>query len=115
MLFKEGLIRRHLRKALKTYKERRDFFCDLLNENFGNQLTFIKPEGGLAVWTKIDPGIPLERLIKAGHRHGIKIPDESGFNAKSFESNHLRIGFSSMNKSETINTLDRLKKAISSI
>jgi len=100
MLFKDGLVRRHLRKALTTYRERRDHFCHLLNTELGNELQFDIPEGGLAVWTQLDDRIQLQNLIAKGRSKHIKIPNELGFNNSPFESNALRIGFASMNLKE---------------
>ncbi|MEM7037354.1 MAG: PLP-dependent aminotransferase family protein, partial [Bacteroidota bacterium] len=60
MLFKEGEVRRHLRKALREYRDRRDLFCGLLREKMGNAVEFKVPEGGLAVWTRFAPDIDTE-------------------------------------------------------
>jgi len=95
MLFQDGLIRRHLRKALKTYRERRDHFCYLLDSELGDYFDFQVPEGGLAVWTRLKSQ-PLNTLQAHCRKHRIGIPDASGYFSKPFVEDALRIGFASM-------------------
>lgn len=112
MLFKDGLMRRHLRKALNTYRERRDHFCQLLENQLGDALQFDIPEGGLAVWTKLDECIRLEKLIERARAKHIKIPNELGFNNSPYESNSLRLGFASMTMEEQEELVAALKRVI---
>ena len=58
-MFDEGEIRRHMKKALKTYHERRDFFCDLSRDKLSDVIDFKRPDGGLAIWAKFDKSVPL--------------------------------------------------------
>ncbi len=109
MLFKEGLIRRHLRKALKTYKGRRDHFCNLLHQELGEFLDFKTPEGGLAIWTNLKQHA-LKNLVQAGNEHNICLPDGSGYFLTPFEQNKSRIGFASMNHSEAESVINELKQ-----
>ena len=114
MLFKDGLVRRHLRKALNTYRERRDHFCDLLQTELRDVLTFDIPHGGLAIWMKLDNQIRLENLIEKGYKRRFKIPNELAFHDKPFESNALRIGFASMNLEEQYELVLAFKALIKS-
>lgn len=100
MLFQDGLIRRHLRKALKTYRDRRDHFCGLLESELSNHIDFDMPEGGLAVWTQLK-NHPLEKIEKIGKKNRMKIPDGASYFSKPYQQNSLRIGFASMTKVES--------------
>jgi len=67
-LLNDGEIRRHMKKSLKIYRERRDFMCTLLREKLGNVIDFAVPLGGLSIWAKYDkrisvPGLS-DRLFK---------------------------------------------------
>src|SRR5260221_5577783 len=46
-LREEGEIRRHMKKALKVYRERRDFMCAFLKEKLADVIDFNIPQGGL--------------------------------------------------------------------
>lgn len=115
MLFQDGLVRRHLRKALNTYRERRDHFCDLLATKLGDSLDFRAPEGGLAVWVKLSDDIQLMALIEQAKKKKLRIPDESAFSHSPFESNCLRIGFASMNPAEQEVCVGLLEEAIDNL
>ena len=112
MLYKDGLVRRHLRKALKVYRERRDHFCDILSSDFADYMDFQEPEGGLAVWTRLK-NVEIDSLRKAGLSQKILIPDELSFASKSQEFNAMRLGFASMNFEESEALLSKLKDVFS--
>ncbi len=46
VLFKDGDMQRHLKKAQKVYHARRDLFCDMLQSELGHVIEFSKPTGG---------------------------------------------------------------------
>ncbi|WP_212995091.1 aminotransferase class I/II-fold pyridoxal phosphate-dependent enzyme [Elizabethkingia argenteiflava] len=48
-LLNDGTIQRYLRKTLAVYKERRDFFCELLSSELNGAVNFAIPEGGMTV------------------------------------------------------------------
>src|ERR1044072_2617502 len=50
-LYKDGTIARHIKKSVKLYKERRDHFCDCLQNELSDQIVFKVPDGGMSVWT----------------------------------------------------------------
>lgn len=61
-LLNEGEIRRHMKKALKVYRERRDFMCSMLKEKLGDVIHFDIPQGGLSIWAQYDKRIPVLEL-----------------------------------------------------
>ena len=63
-LLRDGIVQRHRRKSLRLYRQRRDHFCNLLNNELGKYAEFSIPDGGMAVWTKFDSGIDLVRLAR---------------------------------------------------
>lgn len=111
MLFQEGLIRRHMRKALKTYRERRDYFCQQLQVQMADYLDFQKPEGGLALWAQLKQH-SLARLVAQGQRVGINIPDGLGYYAQAYEADALRIGFASMTQQEADELIGYMRRAL---
>ncbi len=100
MMLEDGEIRRHMRKALKTYHQRRDFFCDLLQKELGDYVEFKKPDGGLAVWTKFDEKINLTKLSEAVAAKNLYLADSKRYDPVGKELNSTRLGFASMNEKE---------------
>jgi GntR family transcriptional regulator/MocR family aminotransferase len=70
-LLHEGIIQRYMRKALRAYRERRDFFCDLLKTNLPDVVQLQIPDGGMAVWTQFDPQIDLEKIAEKALKKGL--------------------------------------------
>ena len=112
LLFKEGLIRRHLKKSLKVYRQRRDLFCALLQKELGDFVQFTIPEGGLAVWVLFDAKIPLEKLRETCFEKGVLISKSIFKNKDGQNLNAIRMGFASLNENELIRGVELLKKAV---
>jgi GntR family transcriptional regulator/MocR family aminotransferase len=94
-LIQNGVIQRHLRKSLRTYKERRDVFCDLLKTNLKKYVEFQVPEGGMAVWTKFDPTINLTDLKKKALQKDLLFSEGTGRHTSPFLNNGTRLGYAS--------------------
>ncbi len=111
-LFREGIIRRHLKKSLKMYHRRRDRFCRLLEENIGSQINYTKPDGGLALWTEFNDSINLNTLRKNCLSEKLLIPRTTFSDAQGKCINGLRMGFASMNDTEMDHAVNILKRSI---
>jgi GntR family transcriptional regulator/MocR family aminotransferase len=111
-LMEDGTIRRHLKKSWRHYKERRDLFCQLLESELGNYITFQKPAGGLAVWALFDEKIPVAILSKKMLKKGFYFPDASSYNPEGATINGVRLGFASINLKEIEKGIDYLSGII---
>lgn len=56
-LIKDGIVKKHIKKATAHYKNKRDFVYDLLEKYLKGISNFTLPEGGLAFWI-----VPKENL-----------------------------------------------------
>ena len=111
-LFRTGEMKRHFRKALRTYHARRDRFCDLLTTELRDALTFTKPDGGMAVWTLFDSAIDLERLAQRAGREGLYLSNGVGHNPPGQRLNGTRLGFASSTEDELEQSVALLKKLL---
>ena len=107
VLFRDGEMRRHLKKAQKIYHRRRDFFCDLLKTELGHVIEFTKPIGGLAVWARFDRKFSLPDLAFKSRKNGLWISDGLFYNA---ELNATRLGFAAVNEEEIERGMEILKR-----
>ncbi|MEM6318958.1 MAG: PLP-dependent aminotransferase family protein [Bacteroidota bacterium] len=111
-LFKEGIIRRHLKKSLKIYRQRRDLFCALLQEKIGAYVQFEVPEGGLAAWVTFNSKIPLAELREVAVSKGLLISRSVFQDGNGQSLNAIRMGFASLNEEELVAAVDVLQHAI---
>ncbi len=114
-LFQEGVIRRHLKKSLKTYRKRRDHFCQLLKDELTDYVSFNIPDGGLAVWVKFIPEIPLAELRMLTFKNELLISRTVFKGSDGRDINAIRMGFASMNEEELSAAVSVLKLCIEKI
>ncbi len=94
----EGEINRYLKKSLKIYQERRDYFIHLIQQNLGNYIQFEKPSGGLAVWAEWQIPINLMQLSKNCAQNNLFIPKTLLYQNKNLTG--MRLGFGNLNTTE---------------
>jgi GntR family transcriptional regulator/MocR family aminotransferase len=111
-LFKNGDMKRHFRKALRTYHARRDWFCDLLANELPDVAQFAKPDGGLAVWATFRPDIDLESLANQADRIGLSFANGLVHNPPGQRLNGTRLGFASSTETELTQSVLILRKLV---
>lgn len=113
-LLQNGIIQRYLRKSLRTYRQRRDVFCDLLKTHLGDYVQFQVPVGGMAVWTHFDPAIDLTTLSQKALQHDLYF--SAGFRNDEMTPvlNATRLGFASSTPDELANCVEILRKLMCS-
>ncbi len=110
-LFRLGEIKRHMKKALKVYRHRRDVFCEMLAANLGEKVHFKIPEGGMAVWAQFDPKYPLPEVAQKAKQQGLVISNGLIHDkASDYAWNSTRLGFASVNEAEMERAFGILKK-----
>ena len=99
-MFQEGTIKRHLKKALQEYHRRRDFVCSALSEQLAGKIDFKIPDGGLSIWAKFHPSIPLPPLAEKMRSKGIILSNGLIYNTSDTSLNATRMGFAWMTERE---------------
>lgn len=113
-LLRDGIIQRHLRKSVRVYKQRRDVFCELLKTQLGNYVEFQIPDGGMAVWTKFDPGIDLKEVAAKALANDLYFADGTSQGIFSNSYNATRLGFASSTIDELEQGVNIMRKIIES-
>ncbi|GAB2560359.1 aminotransferase-like domain-containing protein [Spirosoma areae] len=114
-LLKTGELKRHFRKALRTYHARRDRFCDLLTIELADVVQFTKPDGGMAVWATFDPAIDMDVMAQRASREGLLLASGVSHNPPGQRLNSTRLGFASSTEDELERSVAVLKKGIAGV
>lgn len=115
-LLNEGEIRRHLKKALKIYHERRDFMCAMLKDKLSDVIEFSIPQGGLSIWAKYDKRIAVPELSKQLFKKEIILSIGRLHDASAGRKlNCTRMGFGWMNTREAEKAVSILHDTIRKI
>lgn len=106
----EGEINRYLKKSLKIYQERRDYFVSLLEQNLEGYIDFQKPSGGLAVWMKWKIPVNLMQLSRNCAQNNLFIPKTLLYQNKNLTA--MRLGFGNLNLTEMDKSIEILSENI---
>ncbi|MFK7978949.1 MAG: PLP-dependent aminotransferase family protein [Saprospiraceae bacterium] len=112
---KSGDLDRHIRKVMKIYKRRRDLFCKLLKEELDDFFQFEIPQGGMAVWVKLNSNYSWKSLAEIARNHQLEIGEWHSYDIAKIKHNCIRIGFATYNEKEIYELINRLKKATDEI
>ena len=113
-LYKDGTIVRHIKKSVKLYKERRDNFCDCLQKELSDQISFKVPDGGMSVWTtflKHD----LKVIARKAFDHGLTMKDGTAYDTGRQRFNAVRLGFASLNFKEQLQAVKIIKEVMTTV
>jgi GntR family transcriptional regulator/MocR family aminotransferase len=110
MLLEDGEVQRHVRRALKAYRSRRDALCAALRKRLP-QLEVEVPDGGMALWARA-PGIETDAWVRRGFEHGVAFQAASTFRFDGSPGEHVRLGFSACNEAELEQAVERLVLAL---
>ncbi|HZE83622.1 MAG TPA: PLP-dependent aminotransferase family protein [Puia sp.] len=110
-LYKDGAIARHIKKSVKLYKERRDYFCDMLRLELGDRISFTVPEGGMSVWTNfLKDSLPT--VVEKAYKKGLILSDGTDYDNGRIKYNSTGLGFASLNFGEQEKAVAVLKAVL---
>ncbi|MFZ2539773.1 MAG: PLP-dependent aminotransferase family protein [Oscillospiraceae bacterium] len=114
-LMESGEIKRHIRRTLKTYNERRNILIELLQNELSEFVKFNPPNGGLAIWLRLNDGIDINKIVQKALLEKVKILPASLFSESLNDINAIRLGFGSMNVTELTTGIQRIKRAFNAL
>ena len=112
-LIYEGEIHRLIKKNIINYKQRRDYLCQLLTQNFKGIVQWKKPSGGLAIWLQFEPKISLVQLAEEAQKNDLFLPKTILYQNKNTCA--IRFGFGHLDEEELEIVVTKLKRAYNNI
>lgn len=110
-----GDLIRHTNKVMKIYEERRTYFCQLLERHLSSYLTFVYPQGGMAVWLTLKNGLTWEMVTTHALDYGIEFGEWQRYDYAQNNHQSIRMGFANYTKEEISNLISQLKVLFSSL
>ncbi|HOY88045.1 MAG TPA: PLP-dependent aminotransferase family protein, partial [Methylotenera sp.] len=83
----------------------------LLQNELGQYVSFDSPNGGLAIWLRLNEGIDVNALVKKALLEKVRILPAPMFSELPIDINAIRLGFGSLNATELATGIQRLKRA----
>lgn len=112
-LIEEGEMHRYLKKNKKVYKERRDYFSELLHKNLKGKISFAVPSGGLAFWIEWKNNINLGKFKKECEKNGLFLPQTILYQNKNITA--TRLGFGHLDNGEMEKVVEVLRNSVNNI
>ncbi|MDD2834208.1 MAG: PLP-dependent aminotransferase family protein, partial [Methylotenera sp.] len=113
-LMESGEIKRHIRRTIKIYEERRNELIRLLQDELSAFVEFEAPNGGLAIWLRLKNGLDVNQLVKKALLEKVKVLPATLFSESGSDVSAIRLGFGSLNVTELTTGVARLKRAFES-
>jgi len=114
-LFEDGELLRHTRRMRRIYAARRDALADALRQQLGGALEFRVPDGGLALWARVDDAIDVIGWENAGEQEGVVFQNARLYHFQQREQHHMRLGFSYLDESESSEAVRRMARALARV
>lgn len=108
-----GLIRAHVRKIRRVYRERRDVMIKTMEEHFPKEVTWTRPQGGLFLWVRMPESIDAEELLKVATEEKVAfVPGHAFYPDASDGRCCMRLNFSNAKPELIEEGIKRLGRAI---
>jgi GntR family transcriptional regulator/MocR family aminotransferase len=106
----------HIRRIQRAYRKRMLTAFKMMKEEFPENVTYTKPDGGYTIWLSLkECECKEESMYKIFINNGIMISPGSLFFFRSTDSSHFRISIASLDEAEIIEGIKRLGAALRAI
>jgi len=108
-----GILRAHVRKIRKLYRERRDVMIRCMEEQFPPEAEWTRPQGGLFLWVRLPERMDTKELLKLAVEEKVAfVPGYAFYPGGSGGHNCMRLNFSNARPEMIEEGIKRLGRAI---
>ncbi len=111
-LIEDGELEAHVRRTRRTYGERRDALVHELRTQLGDVLSFREPNGGIAIWAKVQQGVSADAWARAALEHGVAVQTGRQFTFDGRPRSYLRLGYARLDPDELKRAVGLLRRAL---
>lgn len=98
-LIAEGDVARHARKMRQIYLARRGVLVEALERELGCRVSFEIPQGGMALWVRVE-GVKPSAWVERAKSRGVMFRAGHEFSLKGENLPYVRMGFTRLNERE---------------
>jgi len=91
---KDGFLEKHVGVIRDVYRKRRDLMLEMIDEMFPEEVSYIRPEGGLFFWVRAPEQINTEEMLAKAVEAKVAYVPGSPFYANGGGHNTMRLNFS---------------------
>lgn len=105
---RHGLLAKHSKRVKRIYAQRRDAMIESLHKHFPPEASWLKPEGGMALWVSLPPEINTSQLLLQAADQGVTFCPGDRFYSALPEHNKMRLAFTTAGPSQIEEAVRRL-------
>lgn len=98
-LIESGVVKKHIRKAAKFYRHRRDHTVSLIDTYLSEKVMYSIPEGGLGFWLELKKEQDLNLLNQQLRLRGVSIIEPRRYSFDG-QTNGIRLGYASLSEEQ---------------
>ncbi len=85
----------HIKKIQGIYRKKLNLMCDLIDEELGDFVDYVRPEGGLFVWCRLPDGVDMLDFVRRAVEKKVAVVPGSAFLTDDTKSTqYIRLNFS---------------------
>ncbi|WP_394846552.1 PLP-dependent aminotransferase family protein [Pendulispora brunnea] len=111
-LLEEGEIQRHVRRMRRIYQARRDALCEAIDKHLAGAISYVKPPGGMALWTRAAGDVDVDRWQRRALEKGVHFQTGRQFFLDGARAPYARFGYAMLNERELLTAVRRLAQAL---
>lgn len=111
-LFEDGELLRHVRRVRARYRSRRDALAEALQKQLGGALSFRVPDGGMALWVEVAPGLDVDAWAQAAERENVIFRGARMYDFAERSLPNARLGFTFHDEKELAEAVRRMARAL---
>ncbi len=100
----------HVAQVCDRYRERRDALCDALDDQLGDAVTYVRPDGGMFVWATLE--VETDELLPRALDDGVAFVPGSAFAVDGDCATELRLSFATAAPDELAEGCRRLGSVV---
>jgi len=111
-LFEEGEIQRHVRRARRVYRARRDALARALHVRLGETVRFEVPSGGISLWCRTAKRLDVEAWAARCLRAGVRFHTARWFAFDGRPQPAFRLGFAALGEPQLDRAVQTMAGAV---
>lgn len=90
-MLQSGVLQRLMKRTTKIYQQRRNLFCELINQHWRTHVHYEVPKNGLGLWLEFEWNYNLSAFAKKCRSNGLEVPHHLLYQSRKWTA--MRFGF----------------------
>lgn len=110
--FDEYDIDEHIKEIQKIYRRKLNLMCDALDKYCSDFISYVRPEGGLFIWARLDDKIDMMQYVKKLLEYKVAVVPGTAFMIDdTAKCQYIRLNFSTPSDENIIIGVENMRKA----